>query len=123
MLNEVSSATTVALAASCRGRREEGLRKREREQHQRGDAQRQQDDLPQPARGGVLDRRVAQERHGGKPHPRFRLALEQVQDDRHGRRERADAGTAATGRTSAALARVERYASSAISSGCFVFSS
>ena len=86
---------------------------------ERRDAQRQQQQLAQMAFLGQLDRRALEQLDRGELHARLRLALQQVQHDRNGGGRGPDEEERRQERHSA-RARVERYESSAISSGCDV---
>ncbi len=79
-------------------------------------AQREQQPLAQAAPSGVLHRRVPQQAHGRESQPRLRLTLEQVQHDRHRGGERADEKERRQ-EAHSVFDRVDRYASSASSSG------
>ncbi len=97
--------------------RQERAGEGEREEQQRRDAQRQQDQLPQPAAVRMLDRRVLQHPHGGELDARLRLAPQQVQHDRHGGRQGAGEKERREERHQKSRDLVDRYASSASSSG------
>ena len=89
MLNEVSSATirmplTVAAAAQ-----DERPRKGKGQQQQRRNPQCEEQQLPQPVPCRVLHRRVLQHLDRGELDACLRFALQQVQNDRHPRRDGA----------------------------------
>ena len=91
MLNDVSSATTVARrAAAAAGDGKNGRANASASSDERRDAQQQQHDLPQPARGRALDRRLPQQRHGGELHPRFGSRLSRCSTTGIGRRQRRE---------------------------------
>ena len=91
MLIDVSTAITVSGAESGADRAGEiRPRERQREQQQRGDPQREQQQLAQPAAPMLLHRRALQQADRRKIDHDFGLAMEQVQQDRHRRRDGAD---------------------------------
>src|SRR5439155_15390727 len=94
----------------------------EREEHERGDAEREQNQFAEVAPLGVLHRRFLQQLHRGELDARFGFALQQVQHDRNGGSSRAGEKERRE-KAHNALDRVERYESSASSSGRFVSSS
>ena len=102
--------------------REERTREGEREEDERGDAQREQDQLAQVAPLRVLDGRLLQQLDRREPHALLRLALEQMQHDRDGRRGGAREEDRRE-EAHSALDLVDRYESSASSSGRLVSSS
>ena len=102
---------------------EERARKRQRQQQHGRHAQREQQQFAQVPAVRMLHRRAAQEPDSGKPHARLRLPLEQMQHDRDGGRQGSDEEERRQQSHQRALARVDRYARSAISSGSAVVTS
>ena len=100
-------------------------RERHRKQDQRRHAQREQHQLPQPAPAMLLHRRARQQLHRRKIDHHFGLAMKQVQQDGHRRRQRANQKQRRQKRNAehqSTRRRVMRYAISPSSSGCDVSS-
>ena len=87
MLSDVSMTTIVTLEVTRRAADDVRPREGGSEQQNRRDAQRQEQQLAQPLTTRLLGRLPAQEAHGAEPHLGRGLAPEQVQQDRHGRRQ------------------------------------
>ena len=79
----------VPLDASAAPRRKERACKGERQQHQRGNPQREEQQLSKVPALRVFHRRVLQQLDRGELHPRLGLALQQMQHDRNGGSKRA----------------------------------
>ena len=126
MLTDVSTSTIVAgVASACRRLGQVGPGEREREQQQRGHAQRQEQHFPQPPAAGLLDRRAPQEPHRAELDHRLGAAMKQMNRNWNGgggdaeQKQRREKGQPEHYR---ALPRVDRYDISANSSGLDVSS-
>ena len=118
MLSEVSSATTVNpdAAGGNTGRQKRSC-KRERQQQERGHSKREQQQFAKMALLRVFDRRRAQQFHRGKLDVDLGLPLQEMQHDRNRRRNRTDEKDRRQEGHQNVRPRVDRYASSANSSG------